>query len=137
MKEQLVWYIKKAVLLDDGMKGRLLTRLHTLDRGCTALCHGDFHPLNIIDDGNRLWILDWVDATAGDPLADICQTYLIFKRNISRLADVYLRSVCRAAKVRQEDALAWLPVVAATWLTRQSGEDERAFVMGIIESSMM
>jgi len=35
-----------------------------------ALCHGDFHPRNVIVDGDELTIIDWVDASSGPPAAD-------------------------------------------------------------------
>jgi len=40
-----------------------------------CLCHNDIHHLNIIDDGKRLWLLDWEYAGVGDPyfdLASVC-----------------------------------------------------------------
>jgi len=40
-----------------------------------CLCHNDIHHLNMIDDGTRLWLLDWEYAGVGDPyfdLASVC-----------------------------------------------------------------
>lgn len=40
-----------------------------------VLCHNDVHHLNLIDDGERLWLLDWEYAGVGDPyfdLASVC-----------------------------------------------------------------
>ncbi|MFO1406942.1 MAG: phosphotransferase [Steroidobacteraceae bacterium] len=36
-----------------------------------APCHDDLHHLNIIDDGERLWIVDWEYGGAGDPAYDL------------------------------------------------------------------
>jgi thiamine kinase-like enzyme len=36
-----------------------------------ALCHNDLHHLNILDDGDRLWLVDWEYGGCGDPLFDI------------------------------------------------------------------
>ena len=36
-----------------------------------SLCHNDVHHLNIIDNGNRLWLLDWEYAGIGDPYFDL------------------------------------------------------------------
>lgn len=41
------------------------------------LCHGDFHPDNIILGSHRAVIIDWNDATIGHPLADVARTSLI------------------------------------------------------------
>ena len=34
-------------------------------------CHADLHHLNIIDDGARVWIVDWEYGGAGDPAYDL------------------------------------------------------------------
>jgi thiamine kinase-like enzyme len=36
-----------------------------------ALCHNDLHHLNILDDGDRLWLVDWEYGGCGDPLFDL------------------------------------------------------------------
>ncbi len=36
-----------------------------------ALCHNDLLPANLIDDGARLWLVDWEYAGAGHPLFDL------------------------------------------------------------------
>lgn len=37
----------------------------------SVLCHHDLHHLNILDDGARLWLVDWEYAGLGDPLLDV------------------------------------------------------------------
>ena len=36
-----------------------------------ALCHNDAHHLNVLDDGERLWLVDWEYGGRGDPLMDL------------------------------------------------------------------
>ncbi len=36
-----------------------------------TLCHNDMLPANILDDGDRLWIVDWEYAGIGHPLFDL------------------------------------------------------------------
>ena len=36
-----------------------------------TLCHNDLHHLNVIDDGERLWLVDWEYGGAGDALFDL------------------------------------------------------------------
>ncbi|MGD9842898.1 MAG: phosphotransferase [Steroidobacteraceae bacterium] len=36
-----------------------------------CLCHNDVHHLNLMSDGQRLWLLDWEYAGIGDPLFDL------------------------------------------------------------------
>ena len=39
-----------------------------------ALLHNDFHPLNILADGERMTLLDWSDAALGDRHCDVART---------------------------------------------------------------
>jgi thiamine kinase-like enzyme len=34
-------------------------------------CHNDLHHLNLLDDGDRLWLVDWEYGGVGDPLFDL------------------------------------------------------------------
>ena len=47
------------------------------DRGRLTPCHNDLHHLNVIDDGERAWLVDWEYGGLGDPLFDfasfVCQ----------------------------------------------------------------
>lgn len=36
-----------------------------------CLCHNDVHHLNLMSDGQRLWLLDWEYAGIGDPFFDL------------------------------------------------------------------
>ena len=36
-----------------------------------ALCHNDLLPANILDDNERIWIVDWEYAGMGNPLFDL------------------------------------------------------------------
>ncbi len=36
-----------------------------------ALCHNDMLPANVLDDGQRVWIVDWEYAGMGHPLFDL------------------------------------------------------------------
>jgi thiamine kinase-like enzyme len=44
---------------------------------CVALCHNDLHHLNLLDSGDRLWVVDWEYGGCGDLLFDfasfLCQ----------------------------------------------------------------
>ena len=43
-----------------------------------ALLHLDFHPMNVLVEGETVTaVLDWVNARAGDPRADVARTYSI------------------------------------------------------------
>jgi aminoglycoside phosphotransferase (APT) family kinase protein len=39
--------------------------------GAPTLCHSDLHHLNLVDDGARLWLVDWEYGGVGDPIYDL------------------------------------------------------------------
>ena len=46
--------------------------------GPPVVCHGDFHPLNVMVDGDRASVIDWTDAGLGPREADVARTALLF-----------------------------------------------------------
>lgn len=45
-----------------------------------ALIHLDYHPLNVLTDGARITgVIDWTNARAGDPRADLARTITILR----------------------------------------------------------
>ena len=131
-KDRLVWKITCSDSLTDSMKENLLSLLARLDNGSAMLCHGDFHPLNILYDGSKYWIIDWVDATAGNPLADACRTYLIFKQHMNRAAGIYLKTFCKESKSKQDDVLAWQPIIAAARLSENMDGKAKSWLLGLV-----
>ncbi|MEX2288109.1 MAG: phosphotransferase [Planctomycetaceae bacterium] len=55
----------EAHLQDAQRLSRELTSFHP------TLCHNDLLPVNIIDNGQTLWLVDWEYAGIGNPLFDI------------------------------------------------------------------
>lgn len=47
-----------------------LARIRIQNRADT-LCHNDLHHLNLVDEGDRLWLVDWEYGGAGDPVFDL------------------------------------------------------------------
>jgi len=80
------------------------------------LCHGDFHPMNILGEASQPVIIDWPDARRGDPAADVCRSYLLMKFHAAEIATTYLDAYCRAAGMWRQAVLNWLPYVAAARL---------------------
>ena len=46
--------------------------------GPAVVCHGDFHPLNVVVDGEAAAVIDWTDAGLGPREADVSRTLLLF-----------------------------------------------------------
>ncbi len=107
--------IKGNPLLEDGIKTSLLQRLESLPNG-TSLCHGDFHGGNILTDGTRYTIIDWANASIGDPDADACRTWMIYAIYLPEVAEMYLNAYCAHTQRPMEEILRWLPVLAGARL---------------------
>jgi len=123
--------IRDTSYLNDAVKNRLLLLLRHFDTDAANLCHGDFHSSNILCDGNKHWIIDWVDATAGNPHADVCRTYLLFMQHAKRIAGIYLRAFYKEANAKPEELLAWLPVVAAGRLNEKVDDKTKVWLLKI------
>jgi aminoglycoside phosphotransferase (APT) family kinase protein len=70
--------IPKAELLEDDVKKFVFDILEGLPKG-NDVCHGDFHPGNIMIVDNKYYVIDWFGATYGRKLSDIAHTYLILR----------------------------------------------------------
>jgi hypothetical protein len=55
---------------------RILDALPAGDR----LCHGDFHPGNVLVGADRVSVIDWANATRGVPEADFARTVLLLEQ---------------------------------------------------------
>jgi aminoglycoside phosphotransferase (APT) family kinase protein len=70
--------IDEAVQVSASERQEAQALLSTMPHG-TALCHGDFHPANIVVAGRGLVILDWFDAATGHPAADHVRSSLLMR----------------------------------------------------------
>jgi aminoglycoside phosphotransferase (APT) family kinase protein len=112
MKTRLALNIRNTAELDPALRTALLHRLHRM-RGGDRLCHGDFHPKNVLGEPPAAVVVDWLDATSGDPAADVCRSYLLLELAASEIAMAYLDTYCRVARISRHRVLRWLPFVAA------------------------
>jgi uncharacterized protein (TIGR02172 family) len=74
--EMLRAKIQAAQTLPPNLREAVLSILDGMPAG-DRLCHGDFHPGNIITTGKGPVIIDWIDATRGSPLADVARSSLL------------------------------------------------------------
>ncbi len=123
---------------------RLLPLLAT---GCPvdslAVCHGDFHPANLLVSGRQVRVIDWTDAGIGDRHADIARTAWVFRlaavaapRRAQRfllgalgplLVSAYLAAYQRELPIDPERLSLWLPLhLLHAWAMAASAERDAA-----------
>jgi tRNA A-37 threonylcarbamoyl transferase component Bud32 len=141
-RERLKRAIRAAPRLTAGMKEQVLQALDRLPDG-DAICHGDYHPDNVIMASRGPVVIDWMNATQGNPLADVARTSLMCRvgsapsgasrsvRWATRLGQgafhaLYLREYFGRRPFNREQLEAWIPVVAAARLVEGiPGEEGR------------
>jgi tRNA A-37 threonylcarbamoyl transferase component Bud32 len=142
-RERLERKIQRACALPEELCSKALATLDILPDG-NQLCHGDFHPANILVTPQAETIIDWIDATLGNPLADLARTTIILEGAaacqihnpleagfIRWFHAIYLHHYFDRNPGGKKEYQRWLPVVAAarlsegipaleTWLIRQA-----------------
>ena len=68
--------ILEAAPLPEDLRTAALSVLDDLPSG-DQLCHGDFHLGNLMGTWSNPVVIDWGDASRGDPVADVARTYLL------------------------------------------------------------
>jgi aminoglycoside phosphotransferase (APT) family kinase protein len=63
---------------------RAETLADTAMDGPPVVCHGDFHPLNVMVEDDDASVIDWTDAGVGPREADVARTALLF--HVARIA---------------------------------------------------
>lgn len=124
LKEKMQSRISLAKL-DATTRYDLHTRLDSLPKHYN-LCHGDFQPSNVIiaKDGTP-YIVDWAHATQGNASADVATTYLMFYLDgKQKLAEKYLRTYCLKSDTAIQYVQKWIPIVAASRLTKAKAEED-------------
>jgi aminoglycoside phosphotransferase (APT) family kinase protein len=137
--EQFRSNITTAPGLSEPIRERLHERLDDLNTAELRLCHGDFHPDNVLMTANGPVIIDWMAASAGDPVADVARTLLVSETGVpiqklslrDRLlissfrrlfANAYLNRYCRITRIAKPSVKNWDPIVAAARLNEDVGK---------------
>ncbi len=72
------WRISSAEFASEALKRALLAFIE--GEGGASLCHGDFHPENVLASGAGLRVIDWEGAYRGQPMADAARTSYLLER---------------------------------------------------------
>ena len=77
-RELLAQSIRSADALSTEQKESGISAAEELPDG-DAICHGDFHPDNVIISRRGAITIDWTTASRGNPLADVARTSLLLR----------------------------------------------------------
>jgi hypothetical protein len=132
----------------EAPRARLLSLLDGLPNG-DRICHGDFHPGNVLVSPRGPVVIDWPNVTAGDPAADFARTDLLlalgepppgtpslvrYLQGVGRkiISASYRRAYTAATSV--DDALVerWRPARAADRLIAEGIDSEREKLVAIL-----
>ena len=130
-RQKLASQIQSAPRLSDKEREAALSALTRLPED-NKVCHGDYHPGNIMMSSRGPVVIDCADASQGNPHADVARTLLLFQvaepdaikdvelgKAVQSLIqrfplDVYFKRYREVQSLSQEQLDAWrLPVVAA------------------------
>lgn len=130
--------IQNTAKLQPTMKAALLDSLEKLPDG-NSIIHYDLYPANILITANGPFIIDWMGAFKGNPLADVARTWIAFSgllspefpkeyvpvawyirplhRQVTKLSlKHYLQHYFKLRPGGEEEFEAWKPIMAATAL---------------------
>ena len=92
-KSLIIDGIENAIDITEEEKKTVLTFTQHLPDG-DRLCHGDFHPGNILLSSHGPVIIDWMTGTCGNPLADVGRTVMILETgNLPPEIPIFSRSL--------------------------------------------
>ncbi len=146
-KEKLEHAIMDASGILPNKVDAILSVLDSMPEG-ESICHGDFHPDNVVITEKGCRALDWNGACVGHPLCDVARTSLMFQSpfdpldlpairafpaRVARMLwnKVYIKEYCRLSNAKPGDIQKWqLPVAAAR--LREQIPGERDWLLGII-----
>jgi aminoglycoside phosphotransferase (APT) family kinase protein len=115
LKSKVKGWITQNRHLDTARKQTILKLCEKVPDG-DALCHGDFYSSNVLFNDGVYWVIDWMDVANGEPLLDVCRSYVDYAISHRELAELYLARYCAASGAKREDVLQWLPIQAGILL---------------------
>ena len=120
LKPRLKRRIEDASPLSQEMKAAVLAHLDTLPDG-NVICHGDFHPENVLMTAEGPVIIDWADATQGHPLADVARSSLLMghgvplDESIGQQIETARQQACETYLARYREMRPFEPTELAAW----------------------
>lgn len=122
--------IRRSPHIPKSLIKQALSLLEKLPDG-DFVCHGDFHPGNILLTAKGPMVIDWMTVSTGDPWADVARTSVILQVGIKGAGKMvspilslanktyyqaYLKHYCHLYPNYQNRLEYWIPVLAAARL---------------------
>ncbi len=121
--------LERVTQLSEKQREELIAYCHTLPKG-NRLCHGDFHPDNVLVSDGRYVVIDWITGYEGHPAGDLCRTFLLMGTPYARkqlpwhvrpiaslivwfFKRAFLSEYLKHSELTKEDIYEWMPVIAA------------------------
>jgi hypothetical protein len=125
-RQLLPTVIRRIAVLPPDLKDATLKAFDRMPQG-DRLCHGDFHPLNVLISSRGPIVIDWNNAHIGNPLEDVARSKLILcgvsvsEPSLRSLIDLfntaYLERYFELRPGDRQQLTAWHPIVAAVRLS--------------------
>ncbi|GCF67880.1 MULTISPECIES: aminoglycoside phosphotransferase family protein [Bacillus] len=131
MRGRLERQIKSVHKLDEKQKENILNKLHSI-KFEPRLCHGDFHPFNLILSKKNVNIIDWVDASSGDIRADVFRTYLLYAQSHIELAEMYLQIYCNNTDLTRDEIFQWAPIISVARFTEKVSPQNEVYLSKLL-----
>jgi aminoglycoside phosphotransferase (APT) family kinase protein len=125
-RDRLASKIRRAAAMVDPALIRALD-LVPESTGRQRLCHGDLHPSNVILSARGPVVVDWFDASRGDPVADVARTFVTLlgdgampplhlpgsdRATLGALTEAYLGNTRAALSIEDSQLARWQAVEA-------------------------
>ena len=130
LRDRLRPGIEESEVVEEDLKAMALERLESLPDG-DRICHGDYHPDNLIMTKAGLVIIDWEFGAKGVPEADIARTVVLVQSGVPLVSgirrtviegarkiflSVYLKEYFRITGMSWEDVTPWLLPMATHYV---------------------
>ena len=141
-KDILQKNILRAQCIAEGEKQQILKILAELPSG-DRLCHGDFHPDNLLYSNEAFWVIDFMNVACGHPVLDIARTVFLLKYVPAEGAEDTLRDALTTAYIKEMDMdvelldRSLIVIAAARAGEMQHDEEECRVAMEYLQSNFL
>jgi Ser/Thr protein kinase RdoA (MazF antagonist) len=146
-RNRLRFDIRRANALSEALREKALRLLEALPDG-GSVCHGDFHPGNVLLTREGPVVIDWMTACSGVPAADVARTSLLLSIGaksagnmvrpllrivISLYHRTYMNRYQTNTRGGKHEPQRWMPVIAAARLNEEILPEREALIQMVAE----